>query len=201
MITRTSVRFRAAAAACLLWLLLALSAAPAAFAAESGIFYSSGTLSREAPGDAPGLYLNASFSINLPSQAEESLKRGVALYFVTEFSLSRKRWYWSNRDLASASFTKRLTYSLLTRKYHVGGDGLSLSFATLEEALSTLTSVRSWRVADASAIGNDFQSCTAQLRLSLDKNRLPRPLQLGASDWDVTSDWVTVPISPAVAAP
>lgn len=45
-------------------------------AVEAGIFYTSGNLTKEAPGETPGLYLNANFALHLPTQAEESLKRG-----------------------------------------------------------------------------------------------------------------------------
>ena len=172
-----------------------------AWADEDWIFFTNGTLSKEAPGDAPGLYINASFAMNLPSAVSESLLRGVALYFVTEFQLTQRRWYWKDKTVASASSTKRLSYSLLTRKYYIGGAGLSLSFASLEEALSVLSNIRRWAVAPPDAITGDFQDYQASLRLYLDRNRLPRPLQLGISDWEMTSDWISLPISPSVVAP
>ena len=195
----------APAAARLLWILASVLALllflPPAGAAESGIFCTSGHLSREAAGEQPGLYLNANFSINLPTIAEETLKRGVALYFVSEFELKKKRWYWADREIASDTHSARLSYSLLTRKYHLGGGGLSLSFGSLPEALSILGSIRQWKVAEPRAIAGSFQDYSARVRLRLDRSRLPRPLQLGANDWDLTSDWVSIPISPAVVSP
>ena len=141
-------------------------------AVEAGIFYTSGNLTKEAPGETPGLYLNANFALHLPTQAEESLKRGVALYFVTEFELTKKRWYWTDKEVASASTTKRLTYSLLTRKYHLGGNGLSLSFSSLQDALSTLAAIRHWNVAGPRTISGSFQDYSARLRFRLDRGRL-----------------------------
>ena len=94
-----------------------------ALAAEDQIFFSSGTLGKEAPGDPPGLYVNASFTMHLSSAVNESLLRGVALYFVSEFVLTQRRWYWKDKTVASAVITKRLSYSLLTRKYNIGGAG------------------------------------------------------------------------------
>jgi hypothetical protein len=41
-----------------------------------------------------GWLLNANFSITLPAGLENALKKGVTLYFVSEFMLTRGRWYW-----------------------------------------------------------------------------------------------------------
>lgn len=172
-----------------------------ALAAEESVFFTGGGVSKEAPGDSPGTYVNATFTMHLPTQAAESLQRGVSLYFTTEFELSQKRWYWKDKGVVSASYTRRLSYSLLTRKYHLGGGGLSQSFATLDEALTVLGSVRRWRVAGSSAVSGHFQDYSARIRVELDKSRLPRPLQFGTSDWDMTSDWVQLPISPTAVSP
>ena len=71
-----------------------------ALAAEDQIFFSSGTLGKEAPGDPPGLYVNASFTMHLSSAVNESLLRGVALYFVSEFVLTQRRWYWKDKTVS-----------------------------------------------------------------------------------------------------
>lgn len=179
----------------------AAAGASCALAEENSIFYTSGSVSKEAPGDSPGVYVNASFTIHLPTAVEESLRRGVSLYFTTEFSLLQKRWYWTDKNIASRSIRRKLSYSLLTRKYFLGGEGLSQSFASLEEALSVLGSVRHWRVASPRAVSGPFQDYSARIRIQLDKSRLPRPLQISSTDWDMTSGWVSLPISPTVTAP
>ena len=177
-----------------------LFSAPA-IAAEESVFFTGGGVSKEAPGDPAGIYVNAAFTMHLPTSVSESLHRGISLYFNTEFSLAKRRWYWKARPVITASITRRLSYSLLTHKYHLGGDGLSQSFSTLDEALAVLSSVRRWKVAPPNAISGDFQDYTATICLSLDKSRLPKPLQFSSSDWDMTSDWAAIPISPSVASP
>lgn len=176
-------------------------AAPAALAAEESVFFTEGGVTKEAPGDPAGTYVNASFTMHLPTAVAESLHRGVSLYFNTEFTLAKKRWYWKDRPVVNVSMNRRLSYSLLTRKYHLGGDGLSQSFATLDEALTVLSSIRRWKVAPPNAISGDFQDYTATIRLWLDKSRLPRPLQFGSSDWDMDSDRITLPVSPSLGLP
>ena len=110
--------------------LFAALASSAALASEESVFFTEGGVTKEAPGDPAGTYVNASFTMHLPTSVAESLHRGVSLYFNTEFTLAKKRWYWKDRPVVSASQSRRLSYSLLTHKYHLGGDGLSQSFAT-----------------------------------------------------------------------
>ena len=78
-------------------------------------------------GDRPGLYLNLNVEFDLPRSVQDALHRGIPLYFITEFSLEQKRWYWADKDFAHASLTSRLSYTPLTRPYRLSHGGLSQS--------------------------------------------------------------------------
>jgi hypothetical protein len=171
-------------AACLL-LAFALAGAPAARA--SGIEI--GKISIEAADD--GYTLNADFEIALNSNLEDAISKGVALYFVVDFELTRKRWYWFDEKGASRALTLRLGYHALTRQYRVSSGALHQSFPTLADALRVLSRVRSWHVLDRGDVGagSDYQ---AALRVRLDVTQLPKPFQVNAltsREWNLASDW------------
>ena len=57
--------------------------------------------------------LNAEFDLTLNATLEEALQRGVPLYFVLEFEISRPRWYWLDEKVADRR--RRSTASRGTR--------------------------------------------------------------------------------------
>lgn len=142
-----------------------------------------------------GYALAADFRFDLNSRLEEAVNRGVVLYFVADFELTRERWYWLDEKLVSRSLTYRLSYHALTRQYRLSTGGLHQSFETLNEALRVLRRLRNWQVIDRDekivVPGGTYQ---AAVRLRLDFNQLPRPFQisaLGNKDWSLASDWKT----------
>ena len=54
-----------------------------------------------------GLYLTASWEFDLAITLIESLRRGIALYFVCEMRLQKKRWYWFDENLVHAELVQR----------------------------------------------------------------------------------------------
>ncbi|MDP3440476.1 MAG: DUF4390 domain-containing protein [Azonexus sp.] len=149
-----------------------------------------------------GYALSADFNFELNQRLEEAVTKGLMLYFVADFELSKERWYWLDEKLMSRSQTYRLSYHALTRQYRLSiGSGLHQSFSSLPEAMAVLTRLRHWQVADKSdkgiRIGEPVQ---AALRFRLDVAQLPKPFQitsLGNKDWSLSSDWkiwqVTLP--------
>lgn len=140
-----------------------------------------------------GYTLSADFRFELNERLEEAVNRGVVLYFVAEFELSRSRWYWLDEQLDSSSLTYRLSYHALTRQYRLSTGGLHQSFATLGEALRVIGRLRNWTVierpAKGFAPGEPYQ---AALRLRLDINQLPRPFQitaLASKEWTLAAEW------------
>ena len=152
-----------------------------------------------------GYVLSADFNFELNQRLEETVTKGVVLYFVADFELSRPRWYWLDEKMVSRSQTYRLSYHALTRQYRLSTGALHQSFSTLTEALRMLAHLRNWVVVDKSDkavhAGEPYQ---AALRLRLDIAQLPRPFQmsaLGNKDWSLSSDWKTWPLVLPPAAP
>lgn len=140
-----------------------------------------------------GHVLSADFNFEFNQRLEEAVAKGVVLYFVAEFELSKPRWYWLEEKAVSRSQIYRLSYHALTRQYRVSTGGLHQSFSTLSDALLVFSRIRGWLVIDKSdksvRVGEPYQ---AALRLRLDLNQLPRPFQitaLGNKEWSLSSDW------------
>lgn len=134
-----------------------------------------------------GYVLSAEFTVDLGARLEEAVARGVPLYFNLEFTLDRNRWYWLNEQVANVAIHYRLAYNALTRQYRLSVGGLHQSFATLNEAMRVIGRVASLPVADKGALKTG-ETYAAALRLSLDRNQLPKPFQVDAlsnRDWHV----------------
>jgi len=169
--------------------------------ADERIGLMAAALEPAANGEAPGIYLNATFEFELPPALDEALHKGIALYFVIEFDLYRERWWWFNRKAASAQLVYRLSYSPLTRQYRLARGGLSQPFDSLEEVLALLKSVRNWRVLERGVLkpGGDY---VGEVRMRLDTSQLPKPFQVNAlanREWNLSSDWQTVRVPPELA--
>ena len=134
--------------------------------------------------------LDAEFGIDLGQRLEEVVARGVALYFVAEFELTKGRWYWVDEHVAGRKQTWRLSYNALTRQYRLSSGALHQSFASLDEALRVLGRLREWPVADK-ALLKAGEPYNAALRLKLDLTQLPKPFQvtaIGNKDWNITAE-------------
>jgi hypothetical protein len=141
--------------------------------------------------------LNATFKIDLTPGLEDAVKKGVVLYFQTEFDLTRSRWYWFDEKPALAQRQTRLSYQPLTQQYRIASEGFTFSAKTIFEALQAVGSIGGWRVIDNNQI-DPSKSYTAALRMTLDLSKLPKPFQVNAlnnRDWNVTSDWLRFPFS------
>ena len=148
---------------------------------------------------ADGVLLFANVKVDLPAVVEDALLKGVPLFFVAQAELTRKRWYWSDKTVASAQRHMRLAYQPLTRRWRLNvasgaitsnslGLALNLSFETLAEAMAAMQRLSGWKIAEAGAIDPETQH-RLEFRFSLDLTQLPRPFQIGAlgqSDWNIS---------------
>lgn len=158
-----------------------------------------------------GYSLSADFRFELNPRLEEAVAKGVVLYFVAEFELSRARWYWLDDKLVTRSQVYRLSYHALTRQYRLSTGGLHQSFPNLTDAVQVLNRMRNWGVIErADKNVKPGETYDAALRLRLDVNQLPRPFQitaLGNKDWSLASDWkrwqasLPPPVVPVVPEP
>ncbi|MDP3538184.1 MAG: DUF4390 domain-containing protein [Azonexus sp.] len=156
-----------------------------------------------------GYVLSADFRFELSPRLEEAVNKGVVLYFVTDFEMTRARWYWLDEKMVSRSQTYSLSYHALTRQYRLSTGGLHQSFQSLTEALAVMSRLRNWAVIDkGDKVARPGEPYQAALRLRLDITQLPRPFQisaLGNKEWSLGSDWktwqATLPAATPLAAP
>jgi ribosomal protein L29 len=163
-------------------------------ASAEGIAVTSATL--ESGED--GLQLNADFDLQISQRLEEAVTRGVPLYFVVEFELSRPRWYWFDEKPVKLTQTYKITYTPLLRQYRLSVGNLYQNFTRFDEVKRVLARVRGWHVADKGAFKKEglYQ---ANLRMRLDTGQLPKPFQLNAvasTDWALSSEWHRWTITP-----
>jgi len=135
--------------------------------------------------------LNAYFEINLNPTLEDALKKGVPLNFVTEFELTRVRWYWFDEKIVDTSWHTKLSYNALTQQYRLSSGTLYQNFDNLSDAVNVMGSLLHRQVINRSALksGGTYRG---KLRMSLDISLLPKPFQIDAlasSDWNFGSDW------------
>jgi len=140
-----------------------------------------------------GYQLNADFEITLSPTLERALKKGIVLYFVTDFRLVSPRWYWLDKTIARIKQRDALSYYALTRQYRLSpGSSLLLqkqSFSTLNEALRVLSRVRNRPIFVSSELQQNIEYI-AKLHMRLDLSRLPKPFQveaLGSKEWNLSS--------------
>lgn len=138
-----------------------------------------------------GLVLNAEFRLELTPRLAEVVQNGVPLYFVVEFEMTRRRWYWFDEETASKKLQLRLSYHPLSRQYRLSTGLLQQNFPSLAEALNVLRRVRNWLVVErtVSFADSDYE---AAVRIRLDTAQLPRPFQLSAltsRDLHLESPW------------
>jgi len=140
------------------------------------------------------LTVSADFRFDLSPRLEEALHHGVALYFAVEFELVHPRWYWFDEKTASEKLNIRLLYHALSRQYRVSRGALYRNFASLEEALRTLGTIRDWAVVERDRLKPE-DGYVASVRLRLDTAQLPKPFQVTAltnREWTLASEWTRV---------
>lgn len=171
------------------WLRIALGLLLAAsgLARAEGISLNSATLQLV----DEGYELSADFDVRFTPAALEALNKGVPLYFVTEFELSRHRWYWFDDAVVRMELPYKLSYNALTRQYRLSVGPLFQNFDSLQEAMQVISRINRRPVArkDALEKGEEY---TAALRMRLDTSQLPKPFQLDAitsREWNLSSDW------------
>lgn len=150
---------------------------------------------------ADALYLDARLGLTATPVVEDALVRGVPLYFVWQAEVTRSRWYWSDKRLASSVRVLRLAYQPLTRRWRVSlstdpaaaGGGAGLQYAThqnhdsLADALASIGRPGRWRLLDAAQI-EPGETHRVEVSFRLDLSLLPRPFQIGLGndpDWSV----------------
>lgn len=137
-----------------------------------------------------GYQLAASYDINLNFVVQQALSRGIPLYFVSEFSLTRSRWYWLDEEVFRGEQTVKFSYNVLTRQYRISRGALFQNFASFEDALNILA--RQSSASFPAELMKKDGNYIAAVRLRLDTAQLPKLLQVNAltgKDWNLNSEW------------
>jgi hypothetical protein len=125
------------------------------------------------------LELTYALKLDLPPTLADALQRGVALHFVAEARVRRKRWYWRDAVVAEGERRWRLSHQPLTRQYRVAtSGGLSQSFDTLTDALNVIRRASRWTL-DLREEPELGQAYEIEFSLRLDASQLPGPVQIG----------------------
>ena len=142
--------------------------------------------------------LSGELELNLGPKLKDALNRGLPLQFAWDVVVLRKRWYWSNQEVAKVTLNNPLAYTALTRTYRVQTPQGNYTTANQEEALAYITQPRDWPVLRREQLPQHKQKAKnsapyqAQLRFRLVLTDLPKPFQISAlvnSDWDLYTDW------------
>lgn len=167
-----------------------------ALEAATALRLDGGILLQQESGD---LLLSTDVQWQLPVAVEQALRKGVAVHFIADVRLLRKRWYWSDQLLLTATRYYRLSYQVLTHRWrlHQGNqpfnslglqaEALGSSYASLEDAVQALQHWVRWRIGARQALPAQGP-VVLQLRFRIDLSQLPKPLQIGVfgrSDWNL----------------
>ncbi len=137
---------------------------------------------------ADGVIVSAQVRLELPALLDDALQKGIPVFFVAEAVVLRERWYWTDKEVASASRHLRLAFHPLTRRWRlqasnapIGNTGtvLGQTFESREEAMSAIERFYRWKIAEAAEVDGEGRH-TVTLRFRVDQTQLPRPFQIGA---------------------
>ena len=139
-----------------------------------------------------GEYLEAQFSIELSSGAEEAVRNAVPLLFELQVQVVEiHTWLWDSVDI---EFTeqRQLQYHALSESYQVKdlNAGTQGNYSRLDDALRAAGKIKNMLLTEQPLDrGPDY---SVRLRGSLDVESLPTPVRLIAyisSDWNMVSKW------------
>lgn len=149
--------------------------------------------------DNVGAYFDGNFEIDLSGEAEDVLRRGIALNFILDVQVEKKRWYWLDKTVVDIHENMRLSFNPLTRQYRVSIGGMTQNLDTLDQALQLMSAVTNLQVSTSAKLNSEDYE--ARARLYLDTSRLPKPFQVTlrkGSGWNLDTGWFTVKIDDKV---
>jgi hypothetical protein len=147
--------------------------------------------------------LNADVQLELSPALEQLVNKGVTLHFVTEFQLTKKRWYWLDNKIVDVQRVSKISYQALTNQYRVTLGTFSLTAASLKQALAAVRTIEDWVVIESTGVELK-QPYQAAVRIRLDTNQLAKPFQVNAinsKSWNLQSDWYRFDFVPVLQVP
>ena len=135
--------------------------------------------------------LDADVSLELTPALEQLVNKGVTLHFVTEFQLTKNRWYWFDAKTVEVQRVSKISYQALTNQYRVTLGSFTLNAANLKQAIAAVKTIEDWAVIELAGIDQN-QTYQAAVRMRLDTNQFAKPFQVNAinsKSWNLQSDW------------
>ncbi|MEY2706924.1 MAG: hypothetical protein RI905_675 [Pseudomonadota bacterium] len=135
--------------------------------------------------------LNADIALELNPTLEQLVNKGVTLHFVTDFYVTKSRWYWFDAKLVEAQRVSKISYQALTNQYRVTLGNFSFSASSLKQALIAVKTLEDWVVIESGVL-DPAQTYQASIRMRLDTNQLAKPFQVNAinsKSWNLQSEW------------
>ena len=141
--------------------------------------------------DGKDIFVNFDQELNLTSKMIHGLKNGIVLVFDINFVLTRDIPYWFDDIILVKKSRYKIKYRNLLEKYEVIDiNGEKVFFKDLPAALKYLKIIKKWYVG---TLNEKEKNLLASLRIQLNKNHLPKPLQINIKDkvWDFQSEEIT----------
>ena len=135
--------------------------------------------------------LDADVSLELTPALEQLVIKGVTLHFVTEFQLTKSRWYWFDAKTVDVQRISKISYQALTNQYRVTLGSFTLNAANLKQAIAAVKTIEDWTVVELAGIDQN-QTYQAAVRMRLDTNQFAKPFQVNAinsKSWNLQSEW------------
>lgn len=133
--------------------------------------------------------LNADMEIKFNSDIEQAINKGFVLSFLIEFQLVSPRKYWFDDEITTVSHTVTLSYHALSKQYLIIQGEQQQNFATLDEAIQNLATIRDLKVLKKNLV-EKAGVYNAILLVRLDPTKLAKTLQVEAvnsNDWSIKS--------------
>ena len=141
--------------------------------------------------DGKDIFVDFDQELYLTSKMINGLKNGIILVFDINFILTKDIPYWFDDVILVKKTQYKIKYRNLLEKFEVIDiNGEKAFFTDLPAALNYLKIIKKWYVG---TLSEKEKNLLASLRIQLNKNHLPKPLQINIKDkiWDFQSEEIT----------
>ena len=141
--------------------------------------------------DNRDIFVEFDQELYLTSKMIHGLKNGIILVFDINFILTKDIPYWFDDIILVKKSQYKIKYRNLLEKFEVVDiNGEKLFFKDLPAALKYLKIIKKWYVG---TLNEKEKKLLASLRIQLNRNHLPKPLQINIKDkiWDFQSEEIT----------
>lgn len=133
--------------------------------------------------------LNARITADVDPVLSDAVTKGVPLSFLVTFELVEPRQYWFDHVVHTTQKRINLRYHALTKQYLIVSNNEQKAVETWREALQAITQIQGWSVVKVNMMQAN-KPYEASIEIELDKDQLPRAIQVDAihsRDWTVAS--------------